>query len=129
VEKWEASGEFIHAAYARRKDDDDWGQAGTLVRKVMDDAARGRLVSNVVGHLKKGVSAPVLARALEYWRNIDREVGDRIATGVTAQEVMSSRAVRGVGTRQKGAEPGQKRSGVTIDTFRNNRAGVKKPIR
>jgi catalase len=129
VEKWEASGEFIHAAYTRRKDDDDWGQAGTLVRKVMDDAARSRLVSNVVGHLKKGVSAPVLARALEYWRNIDREVGDRIATGVTAQEVMSSRAVRGVGTRQKGAEPRQKRSEVTIDTFRNNTAGVKKPIR
>jgi len=88
----------------------------------MDDAARSRLVSNVVGHLKKGVSAPVLARALEYWRNIDREVGDRIATGVAAQEVMSSRAVRGVGTWQK-------RSEVTIDTFRNYTAGVKKQIR
>src|SRR4029077_18908057 len=50
VEKWEANGEFIHAAYTLRKDDDDWGQAGTLVRKVMDDAARSRLVSNVVGH-------------------------------------------------------------------------------
>jgi catalase len=79
VEKWEASGEFIHAAYKLRKDDDDWGQAGTLVRKVMDDAARRRLVSNVVGHLKKGVSAPVLERALKYWSNIDREIGDRIA--------------------------------------------------
>ena len=33
------SGEFIRAAYTLRKDDDDWGQAGTLVRKVMDDAA------------------------------------------------------------------------------------------
>jgi hypothetical protein len=31
-----------------RKDDDDWGQAGTLVRRVMDEAARSRLVSNVV---------------------------------------------------------------------------------
>jgi len=60
VEKWEASGEFIQAAYALRRDDDDWSQARTLVRKVMDDAARNRLVSNVVGHLKKGVSAPVL---------------------------------------------------------------------
>jgi len=41
-----------------------------------------RLVSNVVGHLKDGVSEPVLERAFEYWRNIDREVGDRIAKGV-----------------------------------------------
>jgi catalase len=62
----EASGEFIRAAYTLRKDDDDYGQAGTLVRKVMDDAQRDRLVSNVVGHLKKGVSEPVLQRVFEY---------------------------------------------------------------
>ena len=46
VEVWEASGEFVHAAYTKRKDDDDFGQPGTLVRKVMDDAQRDRLVSN-----------------------------------------------------------------------------------
>jgi catalase len=82
VEKWEASGEFIRAAYTLRKEDDDWGQAGTLVRKVMDDKQRDRLVSNVVGHLKGGVSEPVLQRAFKYWRNIDKEIGDRIAKGV-----------------------------------------------
>jgi catalase len=48
----------------------------------MDNAQRDRLVSNVVGHLKKGVSEPVLARAFEYWRNIDQAVGDRIAKGI-----------------------------------------------
>jgi catalase len=84
VAVWKASGEFIRATYTRRKDDDDWGQAGTLVRKVMDDAQRDRLVSNVVGHLKKGVSEPVLKRAFEYWRNIDKEIGDRIAKGMNA---------------------------------------------
>ena len=63
-------------------EDDDWGQAGTLVREVMDDAQRDRLVSNVVGHLSQGVSPPVLERAVEYWRNIDKELGDRIAGGV-----------------------------------------------
>ena len=68
VEVWEASGEFVHAAYTKRKDDDDFGQAGTLVRKIMDNAQRDRLVSNVVGHLKNGVTEPVLARAIEYWR-------------------------------------------------------------
>jgi catalase len=84
VEVWKASGEFVRAAYTLRKDDDDWGQAGTLVREVMDDAARDRLVSNVVGALKSGVSEPVLERAFEYWRNIDKEIGDRIAKGVTS---------------------------------------------
>jgi catalase len=48
----------------------------------MDDAQRDRLVSNVVGHLKNGVTEPVLDRALEYWRSIDKEIGDRIAKGV-----------------------------------------------
>lgn len=67
-----------------RRDDDDWGQAGTLVRDVMDDAQRDRLVSNVVGHLSQGVTLPVLDRALEYWRNIDKVIGDRIADGVGA---------------------------------------------
>ena len=85
VEVWEASGEFVRAAYAKRKDDDEFGQAGTLVRKVMDKAACDRLVSNVVGHLKKGVTDPVLERAFEYWRNIDPVVGDRIAKGVRGE--------------------------------------------
>ena len=79
---WSANGEFIRAAYTKRMDDDDWGQPGALVREVMNDAQRDRLVSNVVGHLKNGVTEPVLERALEYWRNIDKETGDRIAEGV-----------------------------------------------
>jgi len=79
---WSASGEFIRAAYTRRQDDDDFGQAGTLVRKVMDDAQRERLVSNVIDSLENGVSEPVLKRAIEYWRNIDKEIGDRIDSGI-----------------------------------------------
>lgn len=82
VEVWNASGEFVRKAYTLRKDDDDWGQAGTLVRDVMDDAQRDRLVSNVVGHLKDGVTEPVLKRAFEYWRNIDEGIGKRIEEGV-----------------------------------------------
>ena len=85
VEVWKASGEFVRAAYTPRKDDDDFGQAGTLVRKVMDDAQRTRLVSNVVGHLREGVSEPVLTRAFEYWRRIDPGIGERIVKDMSAQ--------------------------------------------
>lgn len=73
---------FCRTTYTKHKDDDDFGQPGTLVRKVMDDGQRDRLVSNVVGHLKSGVSEPVLKRAFGYWRSIDKEIGDRIAKGV-----------------------------------------------
>ena len=70
---------MVRKAYTLRRDDDDFGQAGTLVREVLDDAARERLVGNIVGHLKDGVSEPVLQRALEYWHNVDKTLGDRIA--------------------------------------------------
>ncbi len=82
VAVWSADGEFVRTAQTLRKDDDDFGQAGKLVRDVMDDAQRDRLVSNVVGHLQKGVTEPVLQRAVEYWRKIDEHVGDCIASGL-----------------------------------------------
>ncbi|WP_227983543.1 catalase [Nocardia spumae] len=82
---WYADGEMVRAAYTRRRDDDDWGQAGTMVRDVLDDAARDRLVDNIVGHLLNGVSAPVLTRAFEYWRNVDKDLGDRVEAGVAAK--------------------------------------------
>lgn len=61
--------EISYAQHTLRKDDNDFAQANTLVRQVMDDEARNRLVSNVVTHLKNGVTQPVLARAFEYWKN------------------------------------------------------------
>ncbi|MGH3505076.1 MAG: catalase [Nocardioidaceae bacterium] len=83
---WETSGAMVHSAYTKRRDDDDFGQPGTLVREVMDDAARARLVSNVAGHLSAGVTEPVLQRAFEYWRNIDKDIGDRIEKAVRADD-------------------------------------------
>ncbi len=74
--------EMVRGAYSLRREDDDWGQAGTQVRKVLDDAARDRLVDNVSGHLLDDVSKPVLDRALQYWRNVDKTLGDRIAAKV-----------------------------------------------
>jgi len=63
-----------------------------LCATVMDDAARDRLVANVVGHLSDGVSQLVLERAFEYWRNIDKEIGDRIAKVSTAPKTLTSAA-------------------------------------
>jgi len=79
---WHAEGDFVRAAYTPREEDDDFVQAHALVRNVMDDAQRDRLVATVSGHLSAGVSQPVLERAFEYWRKIDQEVGDRIAEAV-----------------------------------------------
>jgi catalase len=79
---WYSDGEMVRSAYTLRRDDDDYGQAGTMVREVLDDAARDRLVSNVAGHLLGGVSEPILLRAFEYWSNIDKKIGSRIEHAV-----------------------------------------------
>ena len=81
-----SDGEMVRSAYTPHEQDDDWGQAGTMVREVLDDAARERLVSNVAGHLLNGVAEPVLQRAFEYWHNVDKNLGDKIEQQVRAKQ-------------------------------------------
>lgn len=76
---WGVSGEIVRSAYTRRRDDDDFSQPGDLYRKVLDDSARERLVTNISGHLTNGVSPDVLARVLDYWRQVDADLGARVA--------------------------------------------------
>ena len=75
---WYADGDMVRQAYTLREDDDDWSQPGALVREVMDDAQRKRFVGNVSGHLADGVSEPILVRAFDYWRNVDKDIGAKI---------------------------------------------------
>ncbi|MCA8909278.1 MAG: catalase [Rhodospirillaceae bacterium] len=78
---WEMDGAMVRQAYTLRADDDDFSQAGDLVRRVFDDAARDRLVETVSGALA-GVRSPVLERAFDYWKSIDADVGARIEAAV-----------------------------------------------
>ncbi|MBB1200997.1 catalase [Enterobacteriaceae bacterium 89] len=83
---WPVQGEMVRSAYTLRKDDDDFGQANALINKVMDEAARDRLVDNVAGHLLDGVNEPVLSRAFDYWISIDASIGNRIRQKVMGQK-------------------------------------------
>ena len=40
------------------------------------------MVANIVGHLLDGVTEPVLERAFEYFRNVEKDLGDRVEKGV-----------------------------------------------
>jgi catalase len=81
---WHSDGDMVRSAYEVHAEDDDWGQARTLFRQVLDDAARERLVNNIVGHLLNGVGEPVLQRAFEYWHNVDQDLGEAVEKGVRA---------------------------------------------
>ena len=81
---WDADGEMMRSAYILHAEDDDFGQAGTLVREVWDDAARERFVDTVTGHLLGGVTGDVLEQAFIYWKNVDATTGARIEAHVRA---------------------------------------------
>ncbi len=74
---WQVDGEMMRQAYTLRADDDDFSQPGTLVREVMDDAQRDRLVETVGGIIDQ-LSDEVRERVFWYWRSIDQTIGDRI---------------------------------------------------
>lgn len=79
---WSVTGEIVRAAYEAHREDDDFVQANAMVNTAMDEGARDRLVSNIVGHVSGRVSEPVLSRVFEYWHSVDKSVGDRVEQGV-----------------------------------------------
>ena len=94
---WPADGEMVRVAPTLHAEDDDCGQARTLINQVMDDGQRERLVSNVAGALRSIKRQEVLDRAFEYWRNIDNTIGDRIEAATAASK--SNARVGGTGRR------------------------------
>jgi catalase len=81
---WEADGEMVRSAYTLHAEDDDFGQAGTLVREVWNDAQRAQFVDQVAGSLLGGVRSPVLERAFAYWKSVDAKIGQQIEDKVRA---------------------------------------------
>lgn len=75
---WHSDGELVRSSVTLHPEDDDFGQAGTLVREVLDDAARERLVSNIVGHVSQTRVPQIRERVLQYWKNVDSWLGDEV---------------------------------------------------
>ena len=84
-------------ANAKHPEDDDFGQAGTLVRDVMDDAQRETLASNIIGHAgAPEVTQDVKERVVAYWTSVDADLGAKVASGLNV--------TNGAGAAQRVAE-------------------------
>lgn len=83
---WQVSGEIERTAYTLHAEDDDFGQAGTLYRKVLDDTGREHLASNIITHMSMGVERPIQERALKLWQQVDPNLGAAIARGLGLTE-------------------------------------------
>jgi len=76
-------GEIVRSAYTLHREDDDFGQAGTLYRKVMSDTDKANLAANIIGHASKpDMQSDVQARVVEYWRQVDADLGAQVAKGL-----------------------------------------------
>ncbi len=62
---------------------DDFVQAGALYR-VMDEAARERLVANIAGNLSQVSKDDIITRSVEHFTKADPEYGERVAAAVAA---------------------------------------------
>jgi catalase len=78
-------------------EDDDFGQAGTLVREVLSEADREHLANNIVAHATNSVSADVQHRVIEYWTNVDPNLGNTIAEALGSAAAVPASAADGAG--------------------------------
>ena len=79
---WQNDGELVHTAATLHPQDDDFGQAGTLYRDVMDDAAKERLLAQITGHVGAVVNDEIRARAIAYWTNVDAGLGAKLGAAL-----------------------------------------------
>jgi catalase len=84
-------GDIMRTAYMPHADDTDFVQPGTLYREVLLPTDQDHLVSNIVGHMSNGVERGVQERAVALWRQVDGQLGQRIAEGLGLQVQMDTR--------------------------------------
>jgi catalase len=75
------AGEMMRTAYTLHAEDNDFIQPGNLYRDVLTPTDRDHLVSNIVGSMS-GVEPVVLERSVNLWRQVDPDLGARLAQGV-----------------------------------------------
>jgi catalase len=80
---WDVHGGSLgRTATDKHRDDDDFGQAGSLYRNVLDDSERDALATNVIRHAGSGVSYEVQQRVVAYVTAVDSQLGTRVARGL-----------------------------------------------
>ena len=79
---WESDGDLMRAAYTLRSEDDDFGQAGTLYRKVFTDEGRARFVETLTGQGNSITRPEVLERFFWYWGSVDTDLGATLRAAV-----------------------------------------------
>ncbi|MGI5165971.1 catalase [Spirillospora sp. CA-253888] len=82
-EHYGVAGEIVRSAYQLHREDDDFTQPRALWEKVLSDTDRDHMVANITGHASAPeVTGDMKKRVVEYWRNVHKDLGDRVAKGL-----------------------------------------------
>lgn len=81
----DVSGSVGPRGLIKHREDNDYVQAGALYR-VMDEAARARLIGNLAGSLSQVSWQDVIDRSIGHFRQADAEYGERLAAAVKAAQ-------------------------------------------
>ena len=77
------AGEIARYAYTKHRDDDDFVQVNDFWNKALNDTDRDHMVDNIVGHASAPeVEDDMKVRVADYWRDVDPELGARVAKGL-----------------------------------------------
>ncbi|HAM27941.1 MAG TPA: catalase, partial [Microbacteriaceae bacterium] len=83
---WESDGALVRSAATLHAEDSDFGQAGTLYRDVFDDAAKARFLDTITGAIGGVQSAAIRERAIQYWTNVDGQLGEALRANLTSSD-------------------------------------------
>ncbi|WP_334171020.1 catalase [Sinomonas sp.] len=75
---WENDGELTLAAHSLHAEDGDFVQPGILYREVFNDAERARFLETIAGAVGGVKRADIKERAIQYWTNVDAELGAKL---------------------------------------------------
>jgi catalase len=94
---WENDGELTLAAHSLHAEDSDFGQAGTLYREVYDDAAKARFLDTITGAVGGVKRSDIKERAIQYWTNVDAELGAKLRANLGAAPLSDAEAANKIG--------------------------------
>ncbi|MCY0904561.1 catalase [Arthrobacter sp. H14-L1] len=89
---WENDGALTLSAHSLHSADDDFGQAGTLYREVFNDGERARLLETITGAVAGVQDGGIKERAIQYWTNVDSDLGAKLRANLGAGESIESDA-------------------------------------
>ena len=72
----------MRSAYQAHAEDTDFVQPGNFYRHTLSQTDRDHLVSNIVGHMGQNVERFVQERSINLWRQVDQDLGEKIARGL-----------------------------------------------